>query len=67
MLLRRKPDEVMERIAPDLIVPMLSVKRRAIESALILCRGNHLEAARRLEISYTSLRKLAAQYRKADA
>ena len=52
---------VLERIAPDLVRPLATVKRETIESALILCSGNRGEAAKRLKISrkalYESMRK----------
>ena len=66
-LLSRTNEEVLKRIAPDLIRPLDSVKRRAVESAMILCEGNASEAARRLGISYGGLRRLLREYRREDA
>jgi len=66
-LLIREPHELVERTAPLLIRPLHEVKRKAVESAMILCGGNIRLAAMRLGISQTGLRKMLAEYRKADA
>ena len=66
-LLTQAPEQLVERIAPLMIRPLHEVKRKAVESAMILCGGNIRIAAMRLEISQTGLRKMLAEYRKADA
>lgn len=62
-LLSRAPNEVLERIAPDLVRPMETVKREAVESAMILCQGNFREAAFRLGISRATLYRLLKRIR----
>lgn len=66
-LIARSHAEFVERVAPLLIRPLESVKREAVESAMILCQGNETEAARHLEISRSGIRKLLREYRKDDA
>jgi len=65
-LLARPREEMLERIAPDLIRPLHLVKREAVERALILCQGNTKQAARKLGLSYGGLRKMLNNFRKAD-
>lgn len=66
LLMRREP-EIVERIAPLLIRPLEMVKRKAVESAMILCQGDEVEAARRLGISRTGIRKMLRKYLEVDA
>lgn len=65
-LLSRPREEMLERIAPDLIRPLQTVKRETIERAMVLCQGNVKQAARKLGISYGGLRKMLSDFRKAD-
>jgi DNA-binding NtrC family response regulator len=65
LLMRREP-EIVERIAPLLIRPLEMVKRKAVESAMILCQGDEVEAAKRLGISRSGIRKMLAKYREVD-
>jgi DNA-binding NtrC family response regulator len=65
LLVRREP-EIVERIAPLLIRPLEMVKRKAIESAMILCQGDEVEAAKRLGISRSGIRKMLRKYREVD-
>ena len=67
MLLSKTHPEFVERIAPLLIRPLEAVKRKAVESAMILCQGNEIEASRRLGISRSGLRKMLQKYREVDA
>lgn len=67
MLVERTYDEVLERVAADLVRPLAEVKRDAIESAMILCQGNVTEAAKRLGISRETLHRLLRRWRKEDA
>lgn len=55
------------RIRPELVRPLGTVAREAIESALILCGGNRKLAARRLGISRETLQRKIAAYRLEDA
>lgn len=66
-LLARTHPEFVERVAPLLIRSLDSVKREAVESAMILCQGNEGEAAKRLGISRSGIRKMLREYREADA
>lgn len=66
-LLTRREPEIVERIAPLLIRPLEMVKRKAIESAMILCQGDEVEAAKRLGISRSGIRKMLRKYREVDA
>ena len=66
-LLTRSHDDILERIAPDLVRPLEVVKREHIERAMVLCRGNVALAAKRLQMSRTNLLRMLALYRKADA
>lgn len=66
MLLGRDHSEFIERVAPLLIRPLDSVKQDAVESAMILCRGDEAEAAERLGISRSGIRKMLAHYREVD-
>jgi ActR/RegA family two-component response regulator len=66
-LLTRQPQEILERVARDLIVPLPVLQRKAIESAMILCEGNISEAARRLRVHRTQLCRILAKYRKEDS
>jgi len=66
-LLTQTREQILERCAPDLIRPLATVKRQAIESALILCQGNVTEAAKRLGISRAQLTRIVAQWRKEDS
>lgn len=66
-LLKRSPAEILERIAPLLVRPLAEVERRTIESAMILCQGNVAKAARRLQISRTTLASKVQKLRKEDA
>lgn len=59
--------EMLERIAPDLVRPLATVKREHIERAMILCKGNATEAAKRLGISYRYLLALLKRWRMEDA
>lgn len=65
-LLARRTPEIVERIAPLLIRPLEMVKRKAIESAMILCQGDEVEAAKRLGISRSGIRKMLLKYRGLD-
>jgi len=65
-LVTRRNPEIVERIAPLLIRPLESVKRKAVESAMILCQGDEVEAAKRLGVSRSGLRKMLDKYREAD-
>ncbi len=67
MLLSRTHPEFVERIAPLLIRPLEGVNRKAGERAMILWHGNEIDAARRLGISRSGLRKMLAKYREVDA
>jgi len=66
-LLARTDEEILQRIARDLVRPIATVKREAIERAMILCEGNVSEAAKRLGVSRVNLTRLLAKYRKDDA
>lgn len=50
----------------DLIKPMEVVEREAIESALILCKGNAKLAAEKLQISYGTIRNKMSAYKRLD-
>ena len=65
-LLARPHPEFVERVAPLLVRPLDAVKREAVESAMILCQGDMSEAAKRLGISYSGLRKMLREFREAD-
>jgi len=52
---------------PDLVRPLATVTREAIESALILCGGNRKEAARRLGLSLATIQRHIATFRAEDA
>lgn len=67
VLLARTHEEMLQRVAPDLVRPLADVTREAIESAMILCEGNVSKAAKRLQISRTTLASILERYRKADA
>ena len=66
-LLEPTRPEVLQRIAPDLVRPLASVERAAIESAMILCEGNASMAAEKLGVSRDTLYRKLREYRKADA
>src|SRR6266702_2647872 len=53
-------------LAPNLIRPLKLMEKKHIESAMILCQGNLMLAAKRLEISRAKLYRKLADYEKAD-
>lgn len=65
-LLRASHDQLLTRIAPLLVRSLKDVRRDAVESAMILCQGNHAEAARRLGISRQHLHQLLARWKRED-
>ena len=65
-VIRQKPMTLFEaRQVKELIRPLAIIEQEAIESALILCEGRCLEAARRLGIGKTTLYRKVHQYRTA--
>jgi DNA-binding NtrC family response regulator len=64
-LLRARP--TIPGIRPDLVVPMREVERQHFESALILCGGDVLLAARCLGVSKNTLYRRMAEIRAEDA
>ena len=52
--------------APRLIRPLKEWEKKHIESAMILCQGNLMLAAKRLGISRAKLYRKLADYEKAD-
>jgi hypothetical protein len=48
---------------PDLVRPMKVVIRETIESALILCEGNRRLAAKRLGLSYATVRNYVRKFK----
>jgi DNA-binding NtrC family response regulator len=52
--------------APRLIRPLKLMERQHIESAMILCQGDLMMAARHLEIARSTLYRKLADYEKAD-
>ena len=66
-LLTLTNDELLTRVARDLVRPLSQVKREAVESAMILCAGNRTEAAFRLGISRAALARMLDRWKREDA
>jgi two-component system, repressor protein LuxO len=66
-LLERSRNEILERIAADLIRPLKVVQRETVERAMILCEGDVDEAAARLKISRTTLYRMLRAWKKEDS
>ena len=52
--------------APRLIRPLKLMERKHIESAMILCQGNLMLAAKRLEVGRATLYRKLAKYKQVE-
>jgi hypothetical protein len=51
---------------PELVRPLRTVEREAVESALILCEGNRRLTAKRLGVAYRTLLRWVEEFRNED-